>query len=87
MKVNFSEKVDWDSLTNVDYDYNSDFKKNRRKMRDEIIEHIKSDECIGRYLSAIGYSGVTYNVTINPWVYGEMFDDIEIKVKINLMSK
>ena len=37
LKVNFSEKVDWDSLTNVDYDYNSDFKKNRRKMRDEII--------------------------------------------------
>lgn len=87
LKVNFREKVDWDSLTNVDYEYDSDFKKNRRKMRDEIIEHIKSDECIGRYLSAIGYGGVTYNVTTNPWVYGEMSDDIEIKVKINLMGK
>lgn len=87
LKVNFREKVDWDSLTNVDYEYNSDFKKNRRKMRDEIIEHIKSDECVGRYLSAIGYSGVTYDVTTNPWVYGEMSDDVEIKVKINLEKK
>lgn len=62
--------------------YDPGFRNNRRNIKNEIIKSISSDECIGRYLNALGFNNYKYEVDECRNIgWGDFSDTFDIKVK------